>query len=151
MGPKDKLFMIISDKSNEEEAEMKKIVVFLICLAVLAGSGCYVAKLGYGIKGDTVNSFYVVDTPFETAFAKATETAIEKGLMIANSDQAGGRFSAVNQGTAFGAEVTTMSFLITKETDGRLKCTISLKSSLSNQDRIDDFKAAYGKKVKISE
>jgi len=131
------------------DVEMKKIMVFLICLAVLAGSGCYVAKLAYTVKGETVDSFYVVDTPFDTAFAKATETAIEKGMNIQNSNQAGGTFMAINPGTAFGGEFTTMNFLVTKEADGKLKCTISLKSSLGNQTAIDDFKAAYGKKVKI--
>ena len=130
---------------------MKKFSALLVCLGVLDLSGCYMAKVAYMVKGETVNSFYVVDTSFETAFAKATETVIEKGMTIVNSNQAGGTFYAQNPGTAFGGEFTTMNFIITKETEARLKCTISLKSSLGNQTAIDDFKTAYGKKVKISE
>jgi len=128
---------------------MKKLA-YVLLLCVFLGS-CYMQKVAYMVKKDTVVSFYVVDTSFDVAFSKALETALEKGLTVGASDKAGGTFGAVYPGTAFGGTVTTMSFLLTRESDTKLKCTISLKSSKSNQSVIDDFKAAYAKKVKISE
>jgi len=114
-------------------------------------AGCYMQKVAYMVKGETVRTFYVVDTPFDVAFSKALETALEKGLTVGASDKNAGTFGAAYPGTAFGGTVTTMNFLLQKESDARLKCTISLKSSKSNEAVIEDFKAAYGKKVKISE
>lgn len=130
---------------------MKKYSAIFICLIVFVLTNCYLAKAPYAFKGDTLNSFYVVDTLFDTALSKATETAIEMGWKIGETDHEGGTFSAATVGTMFDGSVTTMSFIITKEADGRLKCTISLKSSRGNQTVIDEFKSSCGKKVKISE
>ena len=107
-------------------------------------------NINYIVKKETVNSFYIVDTPFDIAFSKAVETAMEMKLTIVNSDKNGGTFLAMVN-SPFAGEVTNMNFILMKESDTKLKCILSVKSSKGNQATIDDFKAAYSKKVKISE
>lgn len=130
---------------------MKKCFVMTICLLVLFVNACYVQKIAYFVKKDTVGHFLIVDTPMDVAFSKATETVIEQGMTISSSDKANNSFIAVYPGTMFGGVVTTMNFILTKESESSLKCTISIRSSKGNQQAIDEFKAKYGMKVKISE
>lgn len=123
----------------------------MISLLVLSVNACYMKTIAYMVKRDTVSHFFVVDTPFDVAYSKAAETVIEQGLNISTSDKANGSFMAMSPTTAFGGLVTTINFILTKESESNLKCTISIKSSKANQKAIDEFKTAYGKKVKISE
>lgn len=109
------------------------------------------AKLTYALKGETVAYFYVEDASFDAAYSAAVATAIEKGMTIVTSDKNGGTLYAQYPGTAFGGEITTLNLLLAKESDSRLKCTLSVKSSRRNQAAIDDFKSVFAKKVKISD
>lgn len=129
---------------------MKKYLVMIICLFVISVNACYMQKMAYYVKKDTVGHFNVLDTPIDVAFSKATETVIEQGMTISSSDKGNNSFIAIYPGTMFGGVVTTMNFILIKESETSLKCTISIRSSKGNQTAIDEFKAGYGKKVKIS-
>lgn len=128
---------------------MKKACLVPICFMLILMSGCYMKTIPYMMKKDTISHFNILDTPFDLAFSKAAETVIEQGMTISNSDKGNGSLFASYPIGMFG-EVASMNLVLIKESETLIKCTISLKSSKPNKKAIDEFIAAYGKKVKIS-
>lgn len=129
---------------------MKKAYLVPICFMIVLMNSCYMKTMPLMMKKDTVSHFSVLDTPFDLAFSKAAETVVERGMTITNSDKDNGSLYASYPVTMFG-EMTNLNLVLTKESEAVIKCTISVKSSKPNKKAIDEFIAAYGKKVKIAE
>lgn len=128
---------------------MKNSYLASICFMVILMNACYMKTMPLMMKKDTVSHFFIQDTPFDLAFSKAAETVVERGMTITNSDKDNGSLYASYPVTMFG-EMTNMNLVFVQESETLIKCTISLKSSKANKKAIDEFVAAYGKKVKIS-
>ena len=115
-------------------------------LVALSLTGC--ASLIYSVLPTKTKSFTITGVEYDEAFSKAMRAAMESGFAIFTSDKSGGSFYAF-RGMGL-VEMTDITFLLEKGTQGRLSFIVRVESSKGSEGVIDEFLAAYGKYVKIS-
>jgi hypothetical protein len=145
---------MLPKKKLNWEAKMKRVVLFILALSSLSllFINCTVTRVPYLIKKEQVYFFYVEGASIEDAFSKAIETAMELKYVVNQSTSTSAlMFVAIeNSIRLVGGTITEMEFVFTKD-NNKIKCMVRIKSSKSNKKVLDQFKAIYGKKVRIVE
>jgi hypothetical protein len=98
------------------------------------------------LRPGTVKTFTVQNADYDTAFSSAVQTAKDLRFKIGYEDKLKGRFTS-DRGMGYG-ESSYLWVEVKKVPAGNVSITLDVKSSGGSESIVNEFMAAYSKRVK---